>query len=422
MPTLQPSTAIVSVHEIRDRFPALTRRAGGAPVAYFDGPGGTQVPRTVSDAVTAYLLRHNANTHWNYPSSEETDEIIAAARGALGDFLGAAPSEIAFGANMTTLTFHLARALSRQWEPGDEIVVTELDHLANVSPWEAAAGERGATVRQVPMDPESGTLDWGALEGAVGARTRVLALGAASNAIGTINDVGRAVSLARSVGATTFVDAVHYAPHALVDVAEWDCDYLACSAYKFYGPHIGVLYGREELVQGLKVPRLECQSDRAPERLETGTLNHEGIAGAHAAVEFLASLANPGAAHDIGTRRARLRATFAELHQRGDSLFRRLWEALSEVHGVRLFGPPPGAPRTPTVGFTVAGVPSSQVARHLSTRWGVFVSHGDFYASNVIRALGLGPEGLVRAGCACYTTEEEVERLVTGVRSVAAGA
>lgn len=409
------SEAVADVTAIRQDFPALKRRHAGRPVAYFDGPGGTQVPSAVPAAMERYLLRHNANTGWAYPASRETDEAIAEGRRAIADFLGAAPSEIAFGASMTTLTFHLSRALGRGWGEGDEVVVTELDHLANVAPWEALARERGVRLRSVPMLPADGTLDWEALEEALTERTRLLAIGAASNALGTINDLARAERLARERGCLLFVDAVHYAPHERVDVARIGCDFLACSPYKFYGPHLGVLFAREELIRELDVPRLACAPNRAPERLETGTLNHEGIAGAAAAVDYLASLAGGS------DRRARLTSAFRALRGRGERLFARLWEGLAAVPGVRTFGPPPDRPRTPTVAFRVRDLPSRAVAARLASEFGVFCSHGDFYASGVTRRLGLAEQGLVRAGCACYTTEEEVGRLLEGVERVASG-
>jgi cysteine desulfurase family protein (TIGR01976 family) len=403
---------ITGTAEIRSSFPALARHHAGRPVAYFDGPGGTQVPGSVVDAIGDYLLHHNANTHWRYPTSEETDRLIAQSRAALGDFLGARPDEIAFGANMTTLTFHLARALGRRWGPGDEIVVTELDHHANVAPWRALERERGVTIRVVPLLPDTGELDWPALERALSGRTRLLAIGAASNALGTVTDVERACALARAAGALTFVDAVHYAAHVAVDVGRIGCDFLACSAYKFYGPHIGILFGRHDRVAALDVPKLAPAPDSAPERLETGTLNHEGIVGAGAAVEFLASLARGG------DRAARLRRGLVVLHERGRSLLERLWTGLSEIREVKLFGPPPDRPRTPTVSFTVGGRSSDEVATALAAQ-GLFVSNGDFYATTVVQRLGLAGQGLVRAGCACYTTGEEVDRLIAGVRSLA---
>lgn len=395
---------------LRSAFPALERRHRGHPVAYFDGPGGTQVPRPVVDAMADYLYHHNANTHWPYPTSEETDALIASARSALADFLGATPGEIVFGANMTTLTFHLARGLGRSWDEGDRILITELDHHANVAPWRALERDRGVTVLSVPLVPATGQLDWGSLEELLATKPRLLAIGAASNALGTITDVARAVAMARAVGALTFVDAVHYAPHELVDVARIGCDFLACSAYKFYGPHLGILFGRHDALARVDIPKLAPAPDTAPERIETGTQNHEGIVGAAAAVDFLASLGTGE------TRRARLASAFAGFHDRGRALLQRLWSGLSGIDGLTLHGPKPSSPRTPTVAFTVAGKPADDVARRLAAD-GVFVSSGDFYATTVVSRLGLS-EGLVRAGCACYTTEEEVDRLVEGVRSV----
>jgi cysteine desulfurase family protein (TIGR01976 family) len=416
--TLAAAAPALDVARVRAAFPALERVHGGHPVAYFDGPGGTQVPRPVVDAMADYLYHHNANTHWAYPTSAETDALLLGARAAMADFLGGTPEEIAFGANMTTLTFHLARAIGRgvagrPLGPGDEIVATELDHHANVAPWAALARERGVTVRVVRMDRARGCLDADDLARAIGPRTRVVAVGAASNALGTITDVARAAEMARAVGALTFVDAVHHAPHALVDVAALGCDFLACSAYKFYGPHVGVLWGRADRVAALDVPKLDPAPDVGAERLETGTQNHEGIVGAAAAVDFLASV---GAAAEGASRRDRLRAAFASLHAAARPLVTRLWEGLSATDGVTVYGPPPDVPRTPTVSFTVHGVPSEAVATRLAER-GVFVSHGDFYAATVAERLG-ATDGLVRAGCACYTTAEEVERLVEGVRAL----
>ena len=410
--TLGIATLPAETAHIRNRFPGLQRVYKGQAVAYFDGPGGTQVPAAVAEAMSDYLLRHNANTHWAFPSSLETDAIILEARSALADFLNASPEEIAFGANMTTLTFHLGRALARSYGKGDEIVVTELDHHANVAPWRALEKERDVTIRVAKMIPETGQLDWDDFGQQLNRRTKLVAIGAASNALGTITDVRRAAEMAHAAGAQIFVDAVHYAPHELVDVRAIDCDFLCCSAYKFYGPHIGVLYGRADLLGALDFPKLVPAPDSAPERAETGTQNHEGIAAAAAAVDFLASLAS-GA-----TRRERLGAAYAELQKRGGELVRQLWQGLSEIEGVKTYGPSPAEPRTPTVGFTVAGHPSIEVAERLAND-AVFVSNGDFYATSVVERLGLAGEGLVRAGCACYTTSEEIERLITGVRAIA---
>ncbi len=345
MPHTIETTAIASVDAIRARFPAMRRVHNGHPVAYLDGPGGTQVPQSVADAVRDYLLHHNANTHWAYPTSEETDAMIAAARRTVADFVNGREDEIAFGQNMTSLTFHLARGLGRAWGPGDEIVVTELDHHANVAPWRALAVDRGVTIRTARMRTEDGTLDWADLERQVNAKTKLVAIGAASNALGTISDVKKAAALAHSVGALSFVDAVHYAPHQLVDVQDIGCDFLACSAYKFYGPHIGILWGRRALIEATDVPRLDPAPQESPERLETGTQNHEGIVGAAAAVDFLASLAPAGTP---GGRRGALAASYAELHRRGEALLARLWNGTrSRFRASRCSAPAPEHPGRP---------------------------------------------------------------------------
>lgn len=408
----QAGTFLATISEVRAQFPALARHHNGHPVAYFDGPGGTQVPRLVVEAMADYLYHHNANTHWEYPTSAETDAAIARARAVMADFLNSTPAEIVFGANMTSLAFHLSRALGRRLNPGDELVITELDHHANVAPWQALERERGIRLQVVRMVPETGQLDWDDLERKLGPKTRLLAMGAASNALGTVTDVRRAGEWAHALGALFFVDAVHYAPHKLVDVRSFDCDFLACSAYKFYGPHLGVLFGRKELLETLDFPKLIPAPDAAPERAETGTQNHEGIVGAAAAVEFLASLAGGE------TRRERLRAAFSALRASGSALVTRMWEGLRSIDGISLYGPPPTAPRTPTVSFTLGNTASSEIARRLAAS-GIFVSHGDFYALTVVERLGLGREGLVRAGAACYTTAEEVERLLDSVRTLA---
>lgn len=397
------------VEEIRTQFPALQRLHRGHTVAYFDGPGGTQVPRPVVEAMADYLYHHNANTHWAYPTSAETDQLLEDARLAFADFLGCEPDTIAFGNNMTTLTFHVARAIGRRLQQGEEIIVTDLDHHANIDPWLDLARERGLVVRHARFDAATGALDWNHLESLISDRTRVLAVGAASNALGTINDVTRACRLARSAGALSYVDAVHYAAHYPPAVRDWDCDFVACSAYKFYGPHAAVLHGRKELLDQLRLPRLVPAPNNAPERLETGTQNHEGIAGAAAAVNFLASLAQ-------GTsRRERLRAAALAIHERTKAQLAVLWSGLAATDGVTLYGPGPEASRTPTLSFTVRGRSSEEVCRRLAQD-GLFLSHGDFYATTVVKRLGV--EGLVRAGCACYTTLDEVERLVRAVARI----
>ena len=407
--------SVANLDAIRAQFPALDRVHNGNPVAYFDGPGGTQVPRSVVEAMVDYLYHHNANTDWAYPTSAETDEAIACARRTLADFLNSSPDEIVFGTNMTTLTFHLSRALGRQLSSGDEIIITELDHHANSDPWRELARDRNLCIQTVKMIPETGQLDWDHFGELINSRTKIVAVAAASNALGTINDVRLATEMAHSVGALMLVDAVHYAPHCLIDVSAIGCDFLVCSPYKFYGPHMGVLYGRRDLLELTKFPKLRPAHDTAPERAETGTLDHEGIVGSGAAVDFFASLSAAG-----DTRRDRLKATFDELHARASTLIRSLWNGLSEIDGVTLYGPAPDSLRTPTLSFTVDGIHSRDIAYQLA-ELGIFCSHGDFYAMTVVERLGLSDVGLVRAGCAMYTSEDEVSRLLEGVRGLTNG-
>ncbi len=401
--------SVASITAIRRHFPALQRTHRGFPVAYFDAPGGTQVAREVGDAMTRYLYHHNANTHWAYPTSAETDAIIAGAREAVADFLNASPREIVFGNNMTTITFHLARALGRTWKSGDEVIVTDLDHHANVAPWRALEVDRGIVVRSVRMIRETAQLDLEHLAQLAGPKTKLIAVGGASNAVGTVNDLEKIRAIARAAGAMFFVDAVHLAPHELIDVRKIGCDFLACSSYKFYGPHAGILFAKLDLLQVLPFPKLVPAPDDGPERAETGTQNQEGIAGISATVDFLASLS------DRGNRRERLARTYQALHESGMRLASKAWERLASMRRVHLYGPPPSQPRTPTLAFTVDGMTSEGVVRKLVER-GLFLSHGDFYAATVVE--GLGVEGLVRAGCACYTTEGEIDRLIEAVESL----
>src|SRR5688572_7556499 len=384
----QIQTEVVPVNEIRRHFPALERVHNGYPVAYFDGPGGTQVPRYVVERMNDYLYNHNANTHWAYPTSAETDAAIEYAREVCAEFLNASPTEIAFGANMTTLTYHLSRALGQRYSAGDEIVVTELDHHANVDPWRRLAVERGVSIRTVRMDTATGKLVDEDLERFIGPKTKVVAIGAASNSLGTINDLEKVVAMGHSVGALVFVDAVHYVPHALLDVRKIDCDFVGMSAYKFYGPHVGVMFAKRELLEQIDFPKLEPAPDYAPENAETGTQNQEGMVGAAAAVDFLASLGG------LANRRENLRTAFAEMHSRNMQLFDRLWRGLRSIPRVSLYGPPPDLPRTPTLAFTIEGCTSTDAARFLAEK-GLFLSHGDFYAWTVVKRLGV--EGLIRA-------------------------
>ena len=401
---------------VRASFPVFARRVAGKPIAFFDGPGGSQVPQEVAAAVAQYLTLHNANAHGHFLTSEETDAAMTGAREAFADFLGAgSPREIVFGANMTTIAFHLARSLGRELTQGDEIVVTELDHQANQAPWRRMAEDRGVTVRAVPFIAETMQLDYAAMQQMIGPRTKFVAVGGASNAVGTINDVRRVTDMARAAGAITFVDAVHLAPHRRIDVQALGCDFLACSAYKFFGPHVGILWGRRELLERLTPYKVPPASDDAPERWETGTQNHEGIVGAAAAVDWIASLAGTSASD----RRAALDQAFELIESHERELFERMVAGIRAIPGTRIYGVPSGEARTPTLGFTVPGAAPDEVARRLGEE-GVFVWNGNFYASTVCERLQLDDcGGLIRAGLAPYTTAEDVDRLIDGVRRIA---
>jgi cysteine desulfurase family protein (TIGR01976 family) len=402
---------ILPINQIRSHFPSLKRTHNNFPVAYFDGPGGTQVPNIVVEAVSNYLLNHNGNSGWAYPTSEETTELVEKARQTFAYFFNSQPNEIVFGANMSTLTFHLSRALGQKLNEGDEIIVTELDHHANIDPWVRLQKEFGIVVKSVKFNPQDGQLNWTDFENKLSSKTKIVAVGAASNALGTINDIKKASQLAHAMGALVFVDAVHYAAHHLIDIKEMDCDFLACSPYKFYGTHTGVLYGRHDLLQEIDFPKLVPAYNSAPCNAETGTPNFEGIMGAAAAVDFLASLA------EGNSTREKLKNAFSGLEHRGDKLLEKLWYGLKEVKGVTIYGPGPDSPRTSTISFTVDNYSSEEVTRKLVEQ-GLFTSHGDFYATTVVEKLGLTESGLVRVGCACYTTEEEVDRLLIGVASL----
>jgi len=407
---------------VRRQFPALKRTVDGHPVAYFDAPGGTQTPQCVADAVAGYLLGHNSNVHGCFAASAETDEIIDGARRACGDFLGCDWSEISFGANMTTLNFLLADALGRELKSGDEVVITALDHEANRGPWLRLA-ERDVVIHEVPVDLATCTLDWDAFERIVRpGKTMIVALGYASNAVGTVNDVARAVRLARSAGAFSVIDAVHYALHGPIDVRAIDCDFLLCSAYKFFGPHVGVLYARRAVTDRVEPVRLATQEQEQPYIWETGTLDHEGIAGTAAAVDFIAAVGarNGAVVQDrvpagLSGRRRDIVAGMLAAEAYEQPLAARLREQLRAVPGVTLYGPPEASPRTSTVSFTLDGFSAEQACRALGAR-GIFAWDGHFYAFRLVQKLNLLDRGgLIRIGLAPYNTAAEIERLVTAV-------
>ena len=410
-----------SVSTLRAEFPAIQQTDGGRPLIFFDGPGGTQVHGTVIEAMNRYLTEANSNFHGAFLYSRRTDETIDAARRAMADLLNAAhPEEIVFGPNMTSLTFGLSRAIGRTLSPGDEIVVTRLDHDANIAPW-LALQEQGAVVRHVDFDPSDCTLDMANLEEAINPRTRVVALGYASNAVGTVNDVARAVELAHATGAWVYVDAVHYAPHGPIDVQALGCDLLVCSMYKFFGPHQGTLYGRYDLLESLPAYKVRPAEDTPPGKFETGTQSFEAMAGTIAAVDYLASVGRRfgdeymAAFPNFEDRRLELKAGMTAIHTYERSLCHHLVAGLQEIPGLRIYGitnPQRFDHRVPTVSFTIDGMPPDEIARRLAEA-NIFAWNGNFYALAVTERLGLeGQGGLLRLGLAHYNTAAEVDVLL----------
>jgi len=401
----------------RGQFPALARQVAAQPAIFFDGPAGSQVPDCVIEAIGAYLRTRNANHGGLFATSRESDALLETAHQALADLFGAAdPTSLVFGANMTTLTFSLSRALARTWQAGDEIVVTQLDHDANVTPWVLAARDAGATVHHLAIHRQDCTLDLDDLRRRLSPRTRLVAVGAASNAVGTINSVAEICRLAHAVGAEVFVDAVHAAPHLLPDVAAWDCDWLVASAYKFFGPHVGVLWGRTDRLEQLEAYKLRPASNSLPDKWMTGTQNHECIAGALAAVNYLAALGR-----EVGSRAAGLRqnlfAAYTAIGEYERQLAACLLGGLLQLNGVQVFGiadPARLAERVPTFGIRHARLKPAALAEWLAER-GIFVWHGNFYALPLTEALGLEPEGLVRIGLLHYNTFTEIDRLLSAL-------
>jgi cysteine desulfurase family protein (TIGR01976 family) len=407
----------IDVESVRAQFPALKRRVGDHVAAYFDGPAGSQVPTSVIDAVGDCMANHNANTHGQFVTAAETDAVLDEARAACADLVGSSePDLIAFGANMTSLTFSLSRSLARTWKPGDEVVVTRLDHDANITPWVMAARDAGATMRHIPFRADDTTLDMDAFRSAINERTVLVAIGAASNATGTVNDVGAVAGWARAVGARVFVDAVHFAPHALMDVEAWGCDFLACSAYKFFGPHVGILWGKREALSALEAYQVRAADDALPGPWCTGTQNHEGIAGTRAAIDYIASLAHG----EHASRRAALRAAYDAIAAYELPLLERLIAGLESIDGVRVYGITDRdrmMERLPTVSFTRDGHPPAEIARRLGEQ-GIFVWDGNYYAVDVTADLGVDPDGMVRIGILHYNTADEVDRLIAAVRDL----
>jgi cysteine desulfurase family protein (TIGR01976 family) len=414
------TTAIapLDVAALRRLFPALAREIAGAPAAFLDGPGGSQVPGRVIDAISGYLEGSNSNLGGAFATSEESDAVYAAARAAAADFTGSRPDEVAFGANMTTLNFQLAHAVARTLQPGDEIVVTELDHDGNVSPWLRVAEDRGLVIRTVPLRVADGTLDMDAFEALLGSRTRVVAFTLASNALGTKPDARRMIDAAHRVGALAWADAVHYAPHGRIDRSGLGLDVVVCSPYKFFGPHLGLAAIRRDLAASWPADRVRpADEEPAGHRFETGTQSHEALAGFVAAVDYLASLG------EGETRSARLDVAYERIVAHEEALTVHALGRLAAVPGLRLYGiadPARVAERTPTFSFTIDGHAPRAIAETLGAQ-GIFTWDGNYYALNAIRALGLEASGgAVRAGFLHYTTLAEVDRLVDALERVAA--
>ena len=412
---------VFPIEEIRSRFPSLDRKIEGRQAVFFDGPGGSQVPTSVTNAMSEYLLRSNANTGMSFATSLETDEIISEALIACADFIGCDDySEVIFGQNMTSLNFQLAGALSRTWGPNDEVVVTRLDHDGNVGPWALAADWSGAKLRKVGINPEDCTLDMESVNEAITERTVLVAVGAASNLSGTINDVKKIVQIAHSVGAEVVVDAVHFAPHSLIDVSEMGCDFLLCSPYKFFGPHQGLLWGKKERLEELPVAKLRVASEEIPFRWMTGTQSHEGMAGTKAAIEHIAWIGREASGNAELSRRDALIEAFRAIEKYEQALCLRMLEGLGAIEGLRIWGisdPNRISERAPTVSFTHPSMSAKEIGEKLAER-GVFVWAGNFYALELTEALGLEPEGVLRAGVLHYNSMEEVEFFVESVAEI----
>jgi cysteine desulfurase family protein (TIGR01976 family) len=436
----EESVAPLDLNWVRSQFPSLKQTVNGHPAVFLDGPAGTQVPRRVIDAVRDYFAQSNANTCGAFATSRRTDQMIAGTRAAMADFFNCAPEEVSFGPNMTTITFALARSIGRELRTGDEIIVTTLDHDANVAPWRALE-ERGVVIRQVDIREDDCTLDMDDFRAKLNSRTKVVALGYASNAVGTINPVEEIVRLARAAGALAFIDAVHYAPHGPIDVRALDCDFLVCSPYKFYGPHMGCLYGKRENLLRFKPYKVRAATDALPDRFETGTQTHEGLAGVAAAIDYLADLGRHCAttakssgsdenasgqkgvpAAEISDRRAAILSAYHAIRPHEIALAEKLIRGLLEIPGLRFYGisdPAHFSERCPTVGIRLANHSPLAIATFLGDR-GIFTWDGNYYALNLTERLGVEKDGgLLRIGIVHYNTSGEVERTLAALRVLA---
>ena len=421
MPTTEQSlSAALDLAWVRSQFPSLAQTVNGHPAAFLDGPGGTQVPKRVIDAIAGYLGHDNANTGGAYATSRRTDAMIAEARAAMADFLNCGADEVAFGPNMTTLTFAISRAIGRDLKPGDEIVVTRLDHDANVSPWLAMAEDRGIAVRWAEIHDEDCTLDIADLASKISSKTKLVAVGYASNAVGTINPVKEIVRLAHAAGALAYVDAVHYGPHGLIDVATLDCDFLVCSTYKFFGPHMGVLFGKRAHLQRLRPYKVRPNTNAIPNCWEWGTLNHEGIAGIAACVEYLAEVGRRSRP-EVATRRAAIEAAYEAIHEQERGLFERMISGLLRIPDLKIYGitdPKRFHERCATLAVRIERHSPLQLATKLGEH-GFFTWDGNYYALNLTEHLDVEKSGgFLRIGLVHYNTGEEVDRMLAVLREI----
>ena len=415
------TSPVFPIDAVRARFPALSVNDPGGQRVYFDAPGGTQICNDAIDGMVAHLRSGTANAGGSFASSIDTDAMSVAAHEAMADLLGGQPGEIAFGPNMTSLTFALSRALAQDWQAGDEIVLSRLDHDANISPWLMAARDRDVTVRWIELDTDSGTLRLDALPGLLGPKTRLVAVGGASNALGTINDLRTIIDIVRAHSkALIFIDAVQSVPHVPTDVAALGCDFVACSPYKFFGPHQGVLWGRADLIEGLAAYKVRPASSQPPAvRFETGTPSFEGQAGVLGTIGYLEWLGRQ-VAPGVNDRRSALLAAMTACVAYEYRLGERLLAGLATIPGLRLYGPPTMDGRVPTFAFTIKGYHPKDVAAHLATR-AINAWAGHFYAIEPVGQLGLVDSGgLLRVGLCHYNDASEVDRLIAALRELAA--
>jgi len=413
---------LLDVNEIRKQFPSLNEKFRGRKAIFFDNPGGTQVPQKVIDAITDYLIRKNSNTHGGFETSIMTDLTIEEAHRAGADLLGSEPEEIVFGSNMTTLTFHLSRSLAREISEGDEIIVTRLDHDANISPWLLLAEDRGAKIVWADINPEDCTLNMEELRNKINERTKIVAFCYASNSTGTVNDVKTIIKWAKEVGAITYVDAVQFAPHGFIDVKDLGCDFLVCSSYKFFGPHLGILYGRREILERLRAYKARPVPEALPEKWETGTLNHEGMAGFISAVDYIAEIGfKYGGLKDGSSRREKIKKAFEVINSYESKLSIEILDKLSNIKNLRIYGIKDKSrlnQRVPVFSMRKEGKNPREIAEILASE-NIFCWSGHFFAIEVIRRLGLEEKGgFLRIGLVHYNTLEEIDKFISLIERI----